>query len=63
MRLDQQDLLQDLGVSFEEVGVPLSRDPRRDASPQLLNVNRDLAREPEYFVLNCSKCGLDVHSG
>jgi len=28
---------------------------------ELLNVKADLERELEDFVLNCSKCGLDVH--
>ena len=29
--------------------------------PELLKVKADLERELEDFVLNCSKCGLDVH--
>ena len=28
---------------------------------ELLKVKADLERELEDFVLNCSKCGLDVH--
>ena len=28
---------------------------------ELLNVKADLERELKDFVLNCSKCGLDVH--
>ena len=28
---------------------------------ELLNVKADLERELEDFVLNCSRCGLDVH--
>jgi hypothetical protein len=28
---------------------------------ELLKVEADLERELEDFVLNCSKCGLDVH--
>jgi len=28
---------------------------------ELLKVKADLEREFEDFVLNCSKCGLDVH--
>jgi hypothetical protein len=28
---------------------------------ELLNAKADLERELEDFVLNCSKCGLDVH--
>jgi hypothetical protein len=27
----------------------------------LLNVKADIDRELEDFVLNCSRCGLDVH--
>jgi hypothetical protein len=28
---------------------------------ELLNVKAEIERELEDFVLNCSKCGLDVH--
>ena len=28
---------------------------------ELLKVKADLERELEDFVLNCSKCGLDIH--
>ena len=28
---------------------------------ELLNVKADLERELEDFVLNCTKCGLEVH--
>jgi hypothetical protein len=30
---------------------------------ELLKVKADLEREREDFSLNCSKCGLDVHTG
>lgn len=40
---------------------PTACHPCQDAAPGLLKVKADLERELEDFVLNCSKCGLDVH--